>query len=152
MMGIGRWERMRDISQLTVEVGRIIRFGIVGVGAALVYAAVTALAVESGVASPVVASVSGHLVAGLVSYFGHLHFSFAVNPDHQVFAWRFVVIALITIAMNIGVTVLLTMVLGMSYRVAVLVVMVLIPLTNYLCNRFWVFHPGLEPLSKAGPT
>jgi putative flippase GtrA len=152
MMGIGRWERMRDIRQLTIEVGRIIRFGIVGVGAALVYAAVTALAVESGVASPVVASVAGHLVAGLISYFGHLHFSFAVNPDHQVFAWRFVVIALITIAMNVGVTFLLTTVLGMSYRVAVLVVMVLIPLTNYLCNRFWVFHPGLEPLSTAGPT
>ena len=29
------------------------------------------------------------------------------------------------------------------------VVMVLIPVTNYLCNRFWVFLPGIEPPTRA---
>jgi putative flippase GtrA len=143
---------MLDIRQLTIEVARLVRFGIVGIGAALVYAGVAALVVESGMGGPIVATVAGHLIAGFVSYFGHLRFSFAVDPDHQGFAWRFLVIAMIAFAMNIGVTFLFTSVLGMSYRVSVAVVTVLIPITNYLCNRFWVFLPGLEPLSKAGRT
>jgi putative flippase GtrA len=152
MMGIGLWERMRDIRQLTIEVGRIIRFGIVGVAAALVYAAVTALAVETDVASPIVAAVAGYLIAGFVSYFGHLRFSFAVDPDHHIFARRFLLIAIITFAMNIGITFLLTSVLGMTYRISIVVLTVVLPITSFLCNRFWVFHPGLESLSKAGPT
>jgi len=145
-------ERTFSIRHMAAEIGRIFRFGIVGVVATLVYAGVTALVVETGVGHPIVATVVGQLAAGFVSYFGHLRFSFAVNPDHQVFAWRFLVIAVITFAMNVGVTFLLTAIFGISYRISILVVTVLIPITNYLCNRFWVFHPGLEPLSKAGPT
>jgi uncharacterized membrane protein len=45
--------------------------------------------------------------------------------------------------MAIVVTYKITGILGGSNRVAVAAVMVLIPLTNYFCNRFWVFLPGL---------
>jgi putative flippase GtrA len=69
-----------------------------------------------------------------------------------VFVWRFLLIAIATFSINIGVTWLLTSVLGSSHRISIAVVTVLIPITNYLCNRFWVFHPRLKPLSKAGPS
>jgi putative flippase GtrA len=148
---IHSWSRS-NIRQLTAEVARIIRFGIVGIAATLVYAGVTYLVVETGVAKPIMASVIGQLTAGFISYFGHLRFSFAVDPDHKSFVWRFLVIAAVTFAMNIGVTFLLTEVLGLSYRVSIVVVTVLIPITNYLCNRFWVFHSGLKSLAKTGRT
>jgi putative flippase GtrA len=121
-----------------------VRFGIVGITATLVYAAATFLAVELLALGPVPASVLGHLTAMGVSYLGHSMFSFAVKTDHRVCLWRFLVIAVLTFSMNVTVTWFLTKVLGVHYQISVGIVGVLIPLTNYFCNRFWVFLPGLR--------
>jgi putative flippase GtrA len=99
-----------------------------------------------------VATIVSNMAARFASYFGHPRVSFAVASNHQVFVRCFLVIAMVTLEMKVGVTFLLTSILGISYRISIAVVTVLIPITNYPCNRFWVFHPGLEPLSKAGQT
>jgi len=50
------------------------------------------------------------------------------------------------------VTWLIADVLGLSPRIAIAVVTVLIPITNYLANRFWVFLPGLRrAAANSGP-
>jgi putative flippase GtrA len=150
MMRIGK--QMLSVERLWIEFARIVRFGIVGTLAAVLYAAVTTSIVELRIANPIVATIVGHFCAAVVSYFGHLRFSFAVNPDHQIFLWRFLVVAAAAFAMNIGVSWLFTMTLGLPYFVAVVTVAVLVPITNYVCNRYWVFLPGLKELSKLGRT
>lgn len=135
---------MLSARQLSIEIFRILRFGIVGIAAAVCYALTTSLIVQTGMGSTIVATVVGHLAATGISYFGHLHFSFAVSPDHRIFLRRFLLIALAAIAINIGVTWLLTDRLGISYWFAIAAVTVLIPAVNYFCNRFWVFLPGIE--------
>jgi putative flippase GtrA len=137
--------------QLLLEIGRLIRFGIVGIVVTLVYGFVTFALVSSSLANAVSATVIGHITAGLVSYFGHLRFSFAVNPEHRTFLWRFLVIAAAMFAVNIAITWLFTSVLGVSYVISIATVAILIPLMNYLCNRLWVFSPGLGP-ARAGET
>jgi putative flippase GtrA len=132
---------MLSIEVLWIEVVRIARFGIVGGLALVLYVAVTSSIVQSGIASPIVATIVGHLAAGLVSYFGHLYFSFAVTPNHQAFLWRFAVVAAAAFAMNIGVSWLFTMIIGLPYLVAVGTVAVLMPIINYFFNRYWVFLP-----------
>jgi putative flippase GtrA len=124
------------------------RFGIVGVVASLTYAGVTYVIVDSGIGKPTVATIVGQLSSALISYFGHQRFSFAVASTHKIFVWRFISIFVLTFAMNIGVTFLLTERFGVSYRVTIAIVTVLIPLTNYFCNRFWVFRPGLVQSTK----
>lgn len=133
-----------------VEIGRIVRFGLVGVTATLVYAAASLFAVEILNLDPVSGSILGQLVAAGVSYFGHSMFSFGVKTDHRTYLWQFLVVALLTFAMNAVVTWLLTDLLMISHRISIAIVTVLIPLTNYLCNRFWVFTPGLGNNSTAG--
>jgi putative flippase GtrA len=128
-----------------LEFGRLMRFGVVGVAATLVYAGATLLAVEVFGFSPVPASIFGQLVAMGVSYAGHSRFSFGVRTDHRAFGWRFLLIAVLTFTLNAVVTWLLTDVLRMSHRISVAIVTVLIPLVNYFCNRFWVFNAGLAP-------
>lgn len=138
---------------LLVEIGRIFRFGIVGIAATVTYACATFAAVEWFAFSPVIASILGQLIAGGVSYFGHALYSFRVRSDNGVFRRRFVVIAIVTFATNGLVTWLLTDVMGVSYRISIAIVTVLIPITNYLANRLWVFQPGmarLVPLDRLG--
>jgi putative flippase GtrA len=143
---------MLGIGDISIEFGRLMRFGIVGVLASLVYAGVTFFIVESGIGKPVVATIVGQLCAALVSYFGHQRFSFAVASTHSTFVWRFIVIFGLTFAMNISITWLFTAKFGISPRVTIGVVTVLIPVTNFFCNRFWVFRPGLVQSRKAEGT
>jgi putative flippase GtrA len=135
---------------LTTESARLARFGLVGVLATLVYAAATFVAVEFLVLAAVSASILGQLTSTAVSYFGHLFYSFGVESDHRTYLWRFLVVGVVTFALNGLVTHLLTDVLGINYRVSIVVVAILIPLTNYACNRYWVFRSGIQALA-AGP-
>jgi putative flippase GtrA len=139
---------------LLIESGRFFRFGMVGIAATAVYAIVAFSSVEIAGASPVLASIIGQVAAMSVSYFGHAIYSFTVKLDHGTYLWRFLVIAAFTFGMNAFVTWLLTGVVGMPHRAVLVIVMVMIPILNYLCNRFWVFLPGLEAAhsSAAAPS
>jgi putative flippase GtrA len=139
---------MLTASELLVEAGRLVRFGIVGALASIVYAGVTFLIVSAGLGGPLAATIVGQMAAGVVSYIGHLRYSFAVEPDHRVFLWRFIAVAIIAFAANILTTWLLTAVLRVSYIYAIVAVTVLIPIINYLCNRFWIFRSGMVPLAS----
>jgi putative flippase GtrA len=141
---------MLSLAELAKEAARIARFGFVGVLATLVYAAVTSAIVEAGLGIPIAASIVGYLAAAIVSYFGHLRFSFAVEAEHEVFAWRFLVVAAAAFAANILVFYLFGTVLGASYRISVAMVAMLMPIVSYVLNRFWVFVPRLGSLSGAG--
>ena len=141
---------MLTVENIRIELGRLVRFGIVGVLASVMYAGVASFIVEFGIGNPVMATIAGQLCAALVSYFGHQRFSFVVASTHSIFAWRFMLIFVLTFVMNVGITWLLTANFGISPRVTIAVVTVLIPITNFFCNRFWVFRPGLMRSPKAG--
>jgi putative flippase GtrA len=130
--------------QPLVELGRLFRFGIVGIAATLVYAGATLFAIEIFHLAPVPSSIFGQLTATGVSYFGHSIFSFAVQTDHKTYLTRFLLLLLLTFALNAIVTWLLSDVLQISHRISVAVVTVLIPVVNFISNRYWVFLPGLQ--------
>jgi putative flippase GtrA len=125
------------------EFWRLVRFGLTGIVATLTYGGVSYALVESSVSGPIAAAVFGYLASATVSYFGHIHFSFRVEPDHRKFIWRFVTTSIVTFPMAVVITYIITTGLGRSNQIAVVAVMVLIPLMNYFCNRFWVFGPSL---------
>ena len=133
-----------------IELGRLARFGLTGIVATLTYGGVSSAFVETGLTRPVAAAVIGYLASVMVSYFGHLHFSFRVKPDHQTFFWRFSVAAAISFPLTVLITYVVTDILGESYRLSIAAVMVMIPTINYFCNRFWVFLPGLNKNENNG--
>jgi putative flippase GtrA len=127
-----------------LELLRIVRFGFVGGSVAICYAAITFLIVWSGLAGSLVATIIGHLIASVLSYLGHLHFTFGVAADHRTFLSRFAVVAAATLALNVILTWFLVSVLHSAFQIPILVVTIAIPAANYLLNRFWVFLPGLR--------
>ncbi len=140
---------MPRIADLVAELYRFVRFGMVGILATLVYAGMTFVGVEFLGLAAVRASIVGQVLSMAASYFGHSIFSFGVVTDHRAHLWRFLVIAVLTFGMNGVVTWALTNAMGLGYRVAVVIVGVLIPVMNYVCNRFWVFLPGINSLQPA---
>lgn len=133
------------IPNFLVEAGRILRFGLVGTCVTLVYLLVSIVANEVFGISPVFAAIIGQAAAIGVSYIGHSSFSFRVATNHGVFLWRYLVIVALLLAIAVGVTWLITNVERLSPRIATVTVAILIPIINYLFNRFWVFSPGLTP-------
>jgi putative flippase GtrA len=131
------------------ELLRMARFGIVGTAAALCYASTSFLIVWSGLGSSISATIIGHVAAALISYYGHLHFSFQVEPNHRRFVWRFLVVALTTFALNLILTWSLTSILHAPYQVPIAVVTVVLPVASYLVNRLWVFDPGIDDRSAS---
>jgi putative flippase GtrA len=123
------------------ELFRVARFGLVGVLSAIVYAAVTSacFALERNI---MLATIIGQVGSTIVSYFGHLHFSFAVPPQHRIFIIRFLFVVGATLLMNVTVTWLFSSVVAAPYQLSILIVAVLNPPMSYLASRFWVFLPG----------
>jgi len=136
------------LGKLWTEIGRIFRFGLIGLAATAVYAVVAAAGNEIFLVPAIAASIIGQAAATSVSYFGHSSFSFQVKTSHRDFLWRFLVISALTFGLNIIVTWLIVDVAKLSPRIAIAVVTVLVPLVNYLCNRFWVFRRGLTQASE----
>jgi putative flippase GtrA len=133
------------------ELFRLARFGIVGTAAALCYASTSFLIVWAGLSGSISATMVGQLAAALISYYGHLHFSFRVEPNHRKFVWRFLIVALTTFALNLLLTWSLTSILHAPYQVPIAVVTVVLPAASYLVNRLWVFHPGLDTGPRTDP-
>jgi putative flippase GtrA len=126
-----------------IEGGRIIRFSLVGICATFVYILVSILANEILRITPVLTSILAQVASFVVSYFG-----FRVKADHRVFLWRFASITGLTFVLATSATWLIADVGRLSPRIAIAVVAVLIPFVSYLCNRFWVFAPGLMSSSR----
>lgn len=148
MNASGKTRQRQLVSRIPAETGRVFRFAIVGVLATATYLFVSLMMVEAIGLSPVLASIIGQSCAMGVSYFGHAFYSFKVGKVEWVYFWRFLLVAAATFSLNIGLTWLFTERAHLPYWFSFLIVAVLIPLVNYLSNRFWVFLPGIQSESK----
>jgi len=139
---------------LRVDVGtefaRVVRFAITGVAATVVYWLTTNVMFAVFAAPLILASLGGHIVAGFVSYFGHLYFSFQVAAKHAIYIPRFVIVTFFTVLYNIAVVAYLPK-FGISVPLTTLLIGVTIPIINYFLNRIWVFAGGFAA-NLAGET
>lgn len=135
------------LDHLQGEMLRLFRFGLTGVVATTVYAMVSLLAIEAFGAAPVAGSVLGYAAATGVSFYGHSLFSFQVRLDHGTALRRFLVLAAASFVLSTGLMWLIADIMGLSPRIAVAVITIVIPINNYICSRFWVFREGLSPAS-----
>jgi putative flippase GtrA len=126
------------------ELARIARFGVVGLGATLVYLGASSILFEIFCLPAVASSVIGQAISALVSYFGHAAYSFRVDSNHSFYLIRFLIILALTFVINAVITWLFTSVLQISSQITFVVVTILIPVANYIGNRLWVFHLGID--------
>ncbi len=120
------------------DVGRWLRFGIVGATAAAVHMGVAVAAVEGAGAHPQVANMLGFAVAFVVSYVGQRYFTFGSTQKHQVALLRFAVVAGTGAIVNLVVAGVLLK-LGLYYAAAIFIGLLTAAVVTYQLNRQWTF-------------
>jgi putative flippase GtrA len=122
------------------ELGRILRFGMVGFAATATHATMALFLVEGKGLDPLWANFFSFLLAAVVSFLGHYHWTFAaLNPYATAFP-RFFTIALLGLGLNQAIMFCTVSVLTLNYRLGLALVVVLVPGLTFLANRFWTFQ------------
>ena len=136
-------ETLVNRTGLAEELSRLARFSAMGAIATGVHVGVAMIAVAAAGVSPTVGATTGFLSAFIVSYVGHFRFSFAATGRYRDYLLKFAVASLASFLFSTTAVWLATTVLGVDYRLALFVLAIIVPVCNYIVNRFWVFlQPG----------
>lgn len=125
------------------EAGRLLRFGIVGVGATATHYAI-ALSIVAVAGLPAqIAHVMGFLGAMPVSFLGHFHWTFRSRARYWRAAQRFVAVAVAAFVLSAVLLETLTRLTAWHAAASILFSVLLIPIASYILNRVFVFRaPG----------
>jgi len=126
----------KDIKAL---IFKLIRFGIVGLSAVIIYAIAAYLLTSKGGIKPVLASPIAYLIAIPVSFFGQKYFTFASKGKAKTEASFFIILQLCSLAIATGLTAFTTEVLGWHSNWAIVVVCLILPPASYFIMSLYIF-------------
>jgi putative flippase GtrA len=124
---------------LAEEFWRLARFFAVGTIATIVHIGVAMIVVAAAGANPTVGAMIGFIAAFMVSYFGHFRFSFAASGRYRDYLPKFALSSLASFLLSTAAVWVATAILGIDYKPALIALAIIVPVCNYLVNRFWVF-------------
>jgi putative flippase GtrA len=114
-------------------------FLIVGLAATGVHTLVSLAARELGHLTPLQATFTGYICSVGVSYLGNARFTFGRPALHGAQFARFLVVSLLGLAANLGITWLLANRLGWPFPAVLAVVVVVIPTLSFTASKLWAF-------------
>jgi putative flippase GtrA len=136
---------------MTAVVRQFGRFIAVGAAATATHVGVAIALVEGGAADFPVANIVAFCVALAVSYIGNHGWTFAAVGAHARRFPRFAVVAVVGLALNQLIVFLTAIVAGWDYRVALALVVLVVPSLSFIANRHWVFRDRPIPQTTDRP-
>lgn len=123
---------------------QICRFGVVGLAATFIHIAVFTLLVEMGMGKPMAANVFAFIPAFFVSFYFHMVWTFRSHSGslgwHLVWPmWKFLLVALLGLALNSFGVHLVTEILKVEYYFSTLFFLFVTPTVLFLLNKHIVF-------------
>jgi putative flippase GtrA len=115
------------------------RFAVVGLVATLVHVAVVVVLVEAAGSAPLLANAIAFALALAVSYAGNHQWTFRARGNHRRHFPRFATTAGLGLLLNQTIMYVMIEGLGQDYRVALALVVLVVPLLSFLLNRLWSF-------------
>lgn len=126
-------------SAATSELGRVIRYGLVGSGAALTHLAVAWVCVAIGF-WPGLANAAGFVCGFGVSYVGQSRFTFALGTGSGAILLRWFGLQLTLLGLSsLGVQ-FLTQRFGFPTMPTILIAIGLVAIIGFAAGRFWIFR------------
>lgn len=117
------------------------RYGVVGViGTASHFGVLVALVEWAGL-DYLLATTLGFIAALAVSYGLNVKWTFRVSVSHRVAFVRYLLVSLFGLFLNNSVMFVSVELLKLHYVVGQVLVVFIIPPTNYFLNRYWSFAP-----------
>ncbi len=125
------------------NVSQILRYGVVGICAAMTHALVAFTVFHILTIAPTPSNFSGFVAGAFISYFGSYYFTFknanGHNGSHTRSLPRFALVWLIGIAINVGLFQTLLSLYAVPFALNVFIAIVLTPTAQYLMLKFWAF-------------
>jgi putative flippase GtrA len=124
----------------SAQVLQIMRFGVVGVTAALVHFSTVVLLVQDLHYAPLIANIAGFIVSFQFSYFGHRIWTFSETEVSHREAYP--KLALIQ-SFNFGINEFLyyfLLSMNLPYQPALIIVILVMPIFTYFVSKWWVFQ------------
>jgi putative flippase GtrA len=118
---------------------QLVRFGLVGGLATLVHVLAALSAQSLFHLSAQAANLVGFCVAVLVSYLGHLRFTFDVSDRSGAQFLRFVAMSGLSLMTSSATVWLIATRMGLGFGVAMAAVTIVVPAASFMVMRFWVF-------------
>jgi putative flippase GtrA len=118
---------------------QVARFAVVGGIATVCHIVVAVVLVEGPGLTPVLANFIAFCAAVLVSYLGNHSWTFGATGEHLFHLPRFAAIAVTGLALNQAIVYTMVEVVGADYRLALMVVVLVVPALSFALNRGWAF-------------
>ena len=115
------------------------RYIVVGGLGTAVHLAVLTFMVERYGTGVVYATVAGFVAALFISYVLNHYWTFQSQRRHGSSFWRYVLVCLSGLLLNTCMVFVMVEYLGWWYLSAQLCVILVVPMSNYLLNRYWAF-------------
>ncbi len=138
-MAPGRWRAYMFPMARVIE--QFLRFGGVGVLAALGHYGTLALLVELAALGPVPATLGGYVVGGVISYALNRQWTFASAARHRDAIGKFVLVAAVGFVLTGLAMAALTGPLRLHYLLAQLVTTGIVMLWSFWASKLWTFAP-----------
>jgi len=131
---------MRGLAQRSrAEIARLARFALVGLAVAALYGVLYFVLRGMGLV-PWLASIAAFAGAVTMQYVAHTVFTFRAPVDEPGQLARFVVTVTVGALLSTVITGFVGPSLGWPESVSILAVVVILPVTNFVIFRFWVFR------------
>lgn len=120
------------------------RFAVVGLAATATHVVVALALAEAAGVTPFLANLCAFAVALGVSYAGNHAWTFAATGRHGRHFPRFVAVAVPALLLNQVIVYVTVERWDLDFRIALVIVVLVVPVLSLILNRFWVFA-GVRP-------
>ena len=134
---LGPSETARRISRISES--SMLRFGIVGISATIIYYVVALVAAKFGLVA-VMANLVAYAAGVATSFVGHFHYTFKKRDNHFRYLIRFVIVTFFGYILSNIIIFIVMEVNQAPFWLATLIVALLLPPANWICNRYWAFN------------
>jgi putative flippase GtrA len=124
------------------QVEMLIRFGMVGLLTAAIYALILVLAVESVGQSAAVGVAIAYVVAVGFNYWAHYVWTYRTDQPHRSTGPRYVILVIMVFCINVIATAFLPEMLGVSYGIVQGLLAVIAAAITFAAQSAWVFSRG----------
>ena len=124
---------------IPVKYHEFIRFGLVGVANTMVHAGIVIALMEALAPPAFLANGVAFVFANLMSYSLNSRFTFKIPVSFLGYR-RFLLVSLVSLALTLLIT-LVVEYLGWHYGVGLIMVILVVPVLNYMVMKVWAFAP-----------
>lgn len=119
---------------------QLISFGLIGVISTLTHVGTLVVLVEWFHLPPMLATTVGFVLAVVVSYGLNYRYTFAAEGSHARYFPKYATVSVGGFLLNTLIMYTTTHILEWWYLLGQMVTLLIVPVFNFLCNRYWTFE------------